>query len=108
MSDYLILGLVGEQIVRSRDFYSAFATPPEYRVVCDGRPLGMLPLMALPRVEDHLLLAGRRWRVTYLDHNRAEVGVHRCPLHRDSTDPEGRIHERPARTIHPHPGMHGT
>ena len=71
----LILGIAGEQIVRSRDFYSAFASPPEYRVVCDGRPLGMLPLMALPRVEDHLLLAGRRWRVTYLDHNRAEVGV---------------------------------
>ncbi len=71
----LIVGIVGEQIVRSRDFYSAFATPPEYRVVCDGRPLGLLPLMALPRVEDHLLLAGRRWRVTYLNHQSSEVGV---------------------------------
>lgn len=71
----LIVGIAGEQIVRSRDFYSAFATPPEYRVVCDGRPLGMLPLMALPRVEDHLLLAGRRWRVTYLNHRSSEVGV---------------------------------
>ena len=31
--------------------------------------------MALPRVEDHLLLAGRRWRVTYLNHQSSEVGV---------------------------------
>ena len=71
----LILGLKGEELVDDYNFYAAFASPPEYRVVQQGTPLGMLPTDKLPSVGDHLLLAGRRWRVTAIDHDRREVAV---------------------------------
>ena len=36
----LILGLLGEKIVTSRDFYMAFIVPEEYRVIHGGRHVG--------------------------------------------------------------------
>ena len=71
----LILGLKGEQIVNRFDFYSAFATSPEYRVACQAEVLGMLPTTGVPSEGDHLLLAGRRWQVIAIDHDQREVSV---------------------------------
>jgi len=63
----LILGLRGERIVRHYDFYAAFATPEEYRIVSDGRDIGTLPSLYLPQVGHHLILAGKRWKVVSRD-----------------------------------------
>jgi len=71
----LILGLAGERVVESYEFYSAFATSPEYRVVHQGALLGTLPSIYIPPVGDHLLLAGRRWQVIGADHDRREITV---------------------------------
>jgi len=38
----LILGLAGEKIVRSRDFYAVFTTPPEWDVFYRNEPWGAL------------------------------------------------------------------
>lgn len=71
----LILGLVGEQIVRHYDFYAAFVAPPEYRVLYDGRVLGRLSSDAIPPPDDHIILAGKRWVVVAVDHEKEEVFV---------------------------------
>lgn len=71
----LILGLVGEQIVRHYDFYAAFIAPPEYRVVHGSRLIGRLSATAVPRPSDHLLLAGRRWQVLAVDDRSQEISV---------------------------------
>ncbi|MCC7424475.1 MAG: DEAD/DEAH box helicase [Planctomycetaceae bacterium] len=71
----LILGLAGEQIVRHYDFYSAFATPPEYRVIHGSTTLGMLPSRDLPAVGDHILLGARRWQVVSREDRRKEISV---------------------------------
>jgi ATP-dependent Lhr-like helicase len=71
----LILGLAGERIRAQRDFYAVFETPLEYHVVADGRPLGSLPLIGIPSEQDHLILAGRRWEVIAVDHDRHELRV---------------------------------
>ena len=71
----LILGLVGEQIVRHYEFYAAFAAPPEYRVVHGSRAIGRLSAGAVPRPGDHILLAGRRWQVLEVDDRREEISV---------------------------------
>ena len=71
----LILGLSGEQIVRHHEFYSAFATPPEYRVVYGGAGLGTLPVRYLPVPGDHILFAARRWQVISHDDRRKEIVV---------------------------------
>ncbi|NLX23088.1 MAG: DEAD/DEAH box helicase [Phycisphaerae bacterium] len=71
----LILGLGGQRIVSHYDFYSAFATPEEYRVAHEGRPIGTLPALSVPEVNDHIILGGRRWQIVGVDHKRSEITV---------------------------------
>lgn len=71
----LILGLEGERIVNHYTFYSAFATPPEYRVIHGGEMIGTLPIRYIPSVGDHIILAARRWQVTSIDDDRRELAV---------------------------------
>lgn len=71
----LILGLKGEQMVRHYDFYSAFETPKEYRIVANERVIGTLQKDRIPPVNDHFLFAGRRWQIQSIDHERGEVLV---------------------------------
>jgi ATP-dependent Lhr-like helicase len=69
----LIMGLLGEQLRKDKGFYAVFATPDEFAVLWNGQRLGNISLA--PQVNDHLLLAGRRWQVTHVDYERLEIGV---------------------------------
>ena len=71
----IILAPAGERIVESRDFYAAFAGSVDYSIEHHGTKIGVLPLLSVPPVGEHLLLAGRRWVVDDIDHDaqRAEV-----------------------------------
>ena len=63
----LIVDEVGERIVSSHTFYTAFEVPEEYRLVANGKTLGTLPVTT-PYVEGQLLLfSGRRWAVQSID-----------------------------------------
>ncbi len=59
----IILGLKGERIVRSLDFYAAFKTPEEFTVLYEGRRIGSVGLPPSSSIDQFLILAGRRWRV---------------------------------------------
>lgn len=59
----LILGLEGERLVNRYDFYAAFQTTDEYRLVAGPQTLGTLPVTHPVMEGDFLLFAGRRWRV---------------------------------------------
>ena len=59
----LILGLVGERIVRTFDFYSAFMAAEEYGVLHNGRTIGSVSAMSGLDADTYLVLAGRRWRI---------------------------------------------
>lgn len=71
----LILGLAGQRIVNHYDFYSAFKSPEEYRVLNDGKPIGTLPLIYPIPVGEHLILAGKRWQVIARDDDKKEIVV---------------------------------
>jgi ATP-dependent Lhr-like helicase len=71
----LILGLEGERIRASRDFYAAFAGTVEYVVLAGDRNLGELPFERLPKIGDPIAFAGRRWRVTAIDVDRRAILV---------------------------------
>jgi len=71
----LILGLEGEHIRTGRGFYAVFDTPVEYRLVHDSRELGTLPSGAVPAEDDHLIFAGRRWKVVSVDADRQTIYV---------------------------------
>lgn len=71
----LILGLEGERIRSSRDFYAAFQTPAEFSVTTGDRLIGTLPILVMPTVGDHILLGGRRWKIIAVDVDRSEILV---------------------------------
>ena len=60
----LLHGVVGEKIVNHYSFLAAFTSTEEFRVVCEGKQLGTLPLERPLVADSHLILAGRRWKVT--------------------------------------------
>ncbi len=71
----LILGLRGEQIVRHHDFYLAFQVNEEYRVTHRGRHIGDVGLPPLLEENPFIILAGRRWKVLDVDHDRRSILV---------------------------------
>ncbi|WP_428304403.1 DEAD/DEAH box helicase [Lacipirellula sp.] len=71
----LILGVEGERIVKSMDFYSAFASSKEFTVMSAGEAIGSIAAIDPPPPLDHLLLAGRRWQVVDVDTRREEINV---------------------------------
>lgn len=71
----LILGLQGERIVKSFEFYSAFTSAKELKVVHVGKHIGSISGLMPPQVSDHILLAGRRWQVVHIDDRTSTIEV---------------------------------
>jgi ATP-dependent Lhr-like helicase len=63
----LVLDLQGERLVNHYDFYAAFSTPEEYRLIADGKQLGSLPIVAPLFEGRYLIFGGRRWKVIRVD-----------------------------------------
>ncbi|MBW1939982.1 MAG: DEAD/DEAH box helicase [Deltaproteobacteria bacterium] len=59
----LILGARGEKFVEHYTFYTAFNTPKEYRLECDGRVLGTIPIDKPLVIKQLVIFAGKRWKV---------------------------------------------
>ncbi len=71
----IILGIVGEPIVRSFDFYAAFASSEDLKVVHDGREIGRVAFGPGLLAGGGLQLGGRNWRVREVDRRRKQVEV---------------------------------
>lgn len=71
----LILGLAGERIVRSRDFYAVFQTPPEWEVLHGTHTLGRISPSPDLQLGVCLLLVGRVWEVKEILPDRKQVYV---------------------------------
>lgn len=59
----LSLGATGEKVTRHFTCCAAFNTPPEYRLVHNGKTLGSLSLLPAPKIGQFLVFAGQCWRV---------------------------------------------
>jgi len=59
----LALDLSGEQLVNHNDFYAAFSSPDEFRLIADGETLGSLPLRNPVEPGSFLIFGGQRWEV---------------------------------------------
>lgn len=59
----LVLDLDGERLVDHYEFYAAFTTADEYRLVADGETIGSLPIASPLTPGVSLIFGGRRWRV---------------------------------------------
>ena len=65
----LLLGPLGERTVNHYSFYAAFTAAEEYRLFTSGRPLGTMPADLTLYAGALLIFAGRRWKVTSVDHD---------------------------------------
>jgi ATP-dependent Lhr-like helicase len=63
----LLPGILGERLINSFDFYSAFTTEQEFRIVAQGRTLGSLPVKRPLTPGQRIIFGGRRWRVRDVD-----------------------------------------
>ncbi len=74
-SGLLLHGVLGEKFVNHYEFYSAFLSDEEFRLVCDGRALGSLPVTRPLLIDQRIIFAGRRWRVLDVDEEKKLVIV---------------------------------
>lgn len=70
-----IVGIEGERLLRSQDFYAVFQTADMYEVVHGTRVIGALPrdLRYAPGI--HVILAGRVWLIQDLDETKGRLYV---------------------------------
>lgn len=71
----LILGHKAQRLIDHYSFYAAFDSSRELTVMWGPERIGTLPAETVPPAGEHVLLAGRRWRVLVVDGERGEVEV---------------------------------
>lgn len=71
----IILGLLGERITNHYSFYAVFKTPEEFRVISGVTTIGTLPVDSLVLIGQHIIFAGKRWRVKDVDTDKKVIYV---------------------------------
>jgi ATP-dependent Lhr-like helicase len=72
----LLPGPEGEKVLESREAYSVFKTPAEFKVISDGgRLIGQIPVENYLSAGQLAVLGGRRWRVFEVHSERREIVV---------------------------------
>jgi ATP-dependent Lhr-like helicase len=81
-SDYLevvqreiILGIEGENIVNSKEFYSVFKTEQNFKVVHAGRKIGDMPFSEQVRIDENIFLAAKIWKIKDVDFDGSKIIV---------------------------------
>ena len=74
-SGLLLPGTVGEKLINHYDFYSAFSSPDEFRLIAGERVLGSLPITRPLTVGQRMIFGGRRWRVRDVDSEHKVIYV---------------------------------
>ncbi len=73
----LVLGCEGERLIGRAHFYAAFNTPDDYRLECDSRVIGRIPVDR-PLVEgQQIVFGGMRWEVLCIDQDKRVVYLRR-------------------------------
>jgi len=78
----LLLGTRGERLVNHYTFYTAFATPEEYRLVAGASEFGSLPIAHPLSKGGTLIFAGQRWKILAVDANAKVVQLAPAPAGR--------------------------
>jgi ATP-dependent helicase Lhr and Lhr-like helicase len=92
----LIIGVTGEYIVNSREFYSVFSTEPNFKVTHSGKVIGNIPYSSQVKEGENILLAAAIWKIKDVDIKGSKIIV--VPA-KDGNKPKffggaGSIHKR--------------
>jgi ATP-dependent Lhr-like helicase len=71
----LILGLEGERLVSSRNFYTVFKSEENFNVIHAGKQIGEIPMSPQVSVGENIFLAARIWKITDVNPDAARIEV---------------------------------
>lgn len=74
-SGLLLPGEIGERLINHYEFYSAFTSDEEFRLVREGKPLGSIPVSRPLMKGQRIIFGGRRWRVLDVDIEKKVIVV---------------------------------
>ncbi|PIF45852.1 ATP-dependent Lhr-like helicase [Chryseobacterium sp. 52] len=70
-----IIGIEGEKVVNTKDFYTLFHTPVFFRVSSQGVKIGELPLSSQIRTDENIYLSARIWKIKDIDYESKKIEV---------------------------------
>ncbi|MFA9194959.1 DEAD/DEAH box helicase [Flavobacterium sp. FBOR7N2.3] len=71
----VIIGIEGEKVVNSRDFYSVFKTEENFKVVNAGNKIGEVPFSPQIIEDENILLSAKIWKIKFVDHKSKKIEV---------------------------------
>jgi len=71
----VIVGVQGEKVVNSREFYSVFKTEENFKVVNAGNTIGEIPFSPQIIEDENILLSAKIWKITFVDHKAKKIEV---------------------------------
>lgn len=71
----VIIGVEGEWIVNSKEFYSVFKTEDSFKVVNSGNTIGNIPFSPQIIEDENILLAARIWKIKFVDLKSKRIDV---------------------------------
>lgn len=71
----VIIGVEGEKVVNSRDFYSVFKTEENFKVVNAGNTIGEIPFSPQIVEDENILLSAKIWKIKFVDHKAKKIEV---------------------------------
>jgi ATP-dependent Lhr-like helicase len=71
----VIIGVEGEKLVNSRDFYSVFKTEENFKVVNAGNTIGEIPFSPQIIEDENILLSAKIWKIKFVDHKANKIEV---------------------------------
>lgn len=75
LQNEVIIGIEGEKIVNSRDFYSSFVIEENFKVLNAGNRVGELPFSPQLKEGENILLAAKIWKIQFIDFKSKKIEV---------------------------------
>lgn len=75
LGNELIIGINGEEVVNTKDFYSLFNTPMFFKVSSNGVKIGELPLSPQIKENENIYLSAKIWSIKDIDYQTKKIEV---------------------------------
>ncbi len=75
LQNEVIIGVTGERVVNSREFYSVFKVEEAYKVVNSGQKIGEIPFSPQIIEDENILLSAKIWKIVFVDHQSKKIEV---------------------------------
>lgn len=75
LQNEVIIGVEGEKVVNSRDFYSVFKTEENFKVVNAGNTIGEIPFSPQIIEDENIFLSAKIWKIKFVDHKAKKIEV---------------------------------